>query len=93
MKRSTVTPTPFKPDFPSMTKFGENDYIVSWKISDWNMIHRIQDYLGMPRYINVNYRSKITIKRDDPKWNDFVDGVRKGFYVAYKAKMSANVKV
>lgn len=75
---------PVRSLFPSFETTGENEYIVSWRIRDWDMIHRIQEYFGMPRYTTLNRLSKITIKRDDPKWETFVEGVRKGFYWAYK---------
>lgn len=47
----------------------------------------------MPHYTTVNRLSKIKIKKDDPKWNDFLDGIRKGFYWAYRNQSLVNVKV
>jgi hypothetical protein len=79
MKKKEIIP-PFRPDYPDMTVCGKDEYILSWRIKDWDMIHRIQDYFGMPRYTTLNRLSKIKIKRDDPKWNDFLDGLRKGIY-------------
>ena len=93
MKKNTVKPGPFIPDFPNLKELEEDEYIVSWRITDMNHIHHIQDYFGMPRYTTVNYLSKIKIKRDDPKWNDFLDGIRRGFYWAYRSQSLVKVKV
>lgn len=79
MKKKEIIP-PFRPDYPDMTVCGKDEYILSWRIKDWDMIHRIQDYFGMPRYTTINRLSKITIRRDDPRWETFLEGLRKGFY-------------
>lgn len=71
-------------EFPNIRDIGENEYIVSWRIRDWNHIHHIQQYFGMPRYTTINRLSKVTMRRDDPKWDMLVDGVRKGFYWLYR---------
>ncbi|MBO4550099.1 MAG: hypothetical protein J5733_05155 [Bacteroidaceae bacterium] len=91
MKKNIFKHEPFRPNFPNLNKLEEDEYIISWRITNMDHIHHIQKYFGMPRYTTVNYRSKIKIKRDDPKFKDFLDGIRKGFYWAYN-KMSANVK-
>ncbi len=83
MKRKAVIP-PFVPNYPDMTVCGEDEYIMSWRIKDWDMIHRIQEYFGMQRYTTVNRLSKVTMKKTDPKWNDLLDGLRKGLYWLYK---------
>lgn len=84
MKKTTIIHKPFVPDYPDITVCGKDDYIVSWRIKDWNLIHRIQDYFGMPRYTTLNRLSKITIKRDSPKFEDMLDGIRKGLFWAYQ---------
>lgn len=92
MEKNTVKPEPFRPVFPNLKELGEDEYIISWRIKDMNHIHHIQDYFGMPHYTTVNRLSKIKIRKDDPKWNDFLDGIRKGFYWAYRNKLLVNVK-
>lgn len=71
-------------EFPNLNVVGEDEYIISWRIKDMDMIHRIQEYFGMPRYTNINYLSKIKIKRDDPKFKDFIEGIRKGIYRVHR---------
>ena len=65
---------------PSPAGAGEDELVISWKTKDWNFIHRIQDYFGMPHYTSVNYLSPIKISRDDPKYPVLLEGEQKGFY-------------
>jgi len=84
MRKTTIIHKPFVPNYPDITVCGKDEYIISWRIRDWELIHRIQDYFGMPRYTSLNRLSKITIKRDSPKWNDLLDGIRKGLFWVHK---------
>ena len=73
--------------YPSQAEAGEVDIVISWKIKDWNFIHRIMDYFGMHRYLSVNYTSPFRIRRDDPKYPVLLEGEQKGFYtICYKPK-------
>lgn len=84
MRKEPVIHKPFVPDFPDLTQTGKDEYIISWRIRDWNLIHRIQDYFKMPRYTSLNRLSKIKIKQTDSKFEDLRDGVRKGLFWAYQ---------
>jgi hypothetical protein len=84
MRKKTTIQEPFVPDYPDITVCGKDEYIVSWRISDWNLIHRIQDYFNMPRYTSLNRLSKIKIKQNDPKYEDLRDGIRKGLFWVYQ---------
>lgn len=53
---------------------------LSWNTKDRAVIHRIQDYFGMKRYMTLNYLSPINIKRDDLKYPVLLEGQEKGFY-------------
>lgn len=65
---------------PSQATAGEDDMVIFWKIKDWDFIHRIIDYFGMPRYFTVNYTTPFRMKRDDPKYTVLLEGEQKGFY-------------
>ena len=65
---------------PLQAKAGGVELVLSWRIKDWNFIHRIQDYFGMSRYLSVNYMSPISINPDDPKYQVLLEGEQKGFY-------------
>lgn len=84
MNKATVIHKPIVPNYPDITVCGNDEYIVSWRIRDFDHIHHIQDYFGMPRYTTLNRLSKVTMKRDDPKWEMLLEGIRKGFYWLYK---------
>lgn len=84
MRKEPVIHKPFVPDFPDLAHTGKDEYIISWRIRDWNLIHRIQDYFKMPRYTSLNRLSKIKIKQTDSKFEDLRDGVRKGLFWAYQ---------
>ena len=84
MRKKTTIQEPFVPDYPDITVCGKDEYIVSWRIRDWNLIHRIQDYFNMPRYTSLNRLSKIKIKQNDPKFEDLRDGIRKGLFWVYQ---------
>lgn len=66
--------------FPSPATAGEDELVIFWNINDWNFIHRIIDYFGMPRFFTVNYKTPFRIKRDDPKYKVLLEGEQKGFY-------------
>lgn len=66
--------------FPDFEHLDEDEYLVSWTTRDWDLIHRCQDYFGMPRFTTLNYISKIKLKQDDPRWYKFVEGEQKGIY-------------
>lgn len=82
--KKEVQPRMVHVEFPDLNNLGENDYLVSWRIRDWDHIHHIQKYFGMPMYTNINRISKVTMRRDDPKWNKLIEGIRLGYYRMYR---------
>lgn len=66
--------------YPSQAAAEEVSLEISWRIKDRNLIHRIQAYFGMSRYMTVNYTSPVGIKPGDPKYPVLLEGEQKGFY-------------
>lgn len=54
--------------------------VISWETRDIDLIHKIQEYFGMPKGMTVNKRSEYAIMPNDPRYPKLLEGEKKGLY-------------